>query len=63
MLCNLCEKEIKNYVPKFNHLIIDDDHSIDICRDCVDKFTMWQGEIIADLFPSKIMKKRYDKKK
>ena len=29
--CTLCEKKIANYNPEFNHLEIDNAHSVDIC--------------------------------
>ena len=63
MKCKLCEKEIKNYNPVFNQLKIDDSKNVDICQDCIDKFLKWQGNVIAKLFPSKVMKKRFEDKK
>ncbi|MDD4353075.1 MAG: hypothetical protein PHN56_01320 [Candidatus Nanoarchaeia archaeon] len=62
MKCNLCEKEIAKYNTIFNHLIIDDNHSINICLDCSDKFIKWQGKICSIIFPTKAMKKMYEKK-
>ena len=60
MKCTLCDQSIKNYSPVFHHLLIDDSHSVDICSECIDKFTKWQGSIIKDLFPTKALKKRYN---
>ena len=61
MKCYLCEKAIKDYDANFNHLMIDENHSIDICPECVDKFVKWQGKIYAALFPTKAMKKYSEK--
>jgi len=63
MKCTLCKKNIDRYTPAFNHLSIDDDHSIDICQSCIDTFIKWQGDKFAALFPTKTMKRRYEKKK
>ena len=57
MKCTLCESDIKNYSPEFNHLKIDQTHEIDVCEECIEKFTKWRQEIIAKLFPTKTMKK------
>jgi len=62
MKCRLCEKDIENYSADFNHLFLDKAHSADICLDCARKFSNWQGEIIAKLFPTKAMKKRFGEK-
>jgi hypothetical protein len=59
MKCRLCEKQIKDYNADLNHLSIDETHSVDICIECVDKFTKWQGRMISKLFPTKSMKKRF----
>lgn len=61
MICKLCEKPIEKYSPVLNNLKIDETHSVDICQDCAHKFTNWQGQIIAKLFPTKAMKKRFQK--
>lgn len=58
MECTLCKKEIKNYNIKFHHLLIDDDREVDVCSNCSDKIIKWQSNIIAELFPTKMMKKR-----
>jgi len=57
MKCILCGKKIENYNALFNHLVIDEDHSSDICKECSKKFIDWQGKIMAALFPTKAMKK------
>ncbi len=57
MNCKLCETPIKNYSPEFNHLKIDQTHEIEVCEECVEKFMKWRQEIIAQLFPTKTMKK------
>ncbi len=63
MKCALCGKTIEKYDIKFHHLIIDEKHSADICPDCLDKITKWQSKINASLFPTKTMKKIYNKEK
>jgi len=62
MKCKICENEIDNYTAEFNHLVIDESHEMDICQACVDKIVKWQGKIIATLFPTKALKKRYSGK-
>ena len=62
MNCSLCEKPIENYYPTFNHLKIDEKHEIDICQNCIEKITKKQQEILAQLFPTKMMKKITSKK-
>ena len=62
MKCTLCDKTIDKYDADFNHLIIDEQHAADICPECVDKFMDWQKKIIAVLFPTKALKKRYGEK-
>lgn len=57
--CDLCKKPIQKYNSDFNHLKIDESHSIDVCQDCVDKFVKWQQKIFVRLFPTKALKKRY----
>jgi len=57
MNCKLCGSNIKKYSPEFNHLQIDQTHEIDVCEECVEKFMKWRQEVIARLFPTKIMKK------
>lgn len=59
MICKICEKKIERYDPAFNSLKIDDTQSADICLDCIHKIISWQGGIIAKLFPTKTMKKRF----
>lgn len=62
MKCILCEKEIDHYAPEFNRLLIDEERSVDICRECIVKFLKWQSRKYAALFPTKAMKKLYGKK-
>jgi len=57
MNCKLCESPIKNYSLEFNHLKIDQTHEINVCEDCVEKFTKWRQEVLTQLFPTKTMKK------
>ena len=59
MNCTLCKKQIINYNSAFNHLKIDETHSVNICSDCIDKFDKWRQKIYAKLFPTKAVKKRY----
>lgn len=58
MMCSLCNRSIKSYDPRFHHLVIDDASSVDICPDCIDKFIIWQGSIIRNIFPTNTLKKR-----
>ena len=62
MKCVLCEKTIGNYSREFNHLEIDDTRSADICGDCAEKIVKLQGRKYAALFPTRMMKKRSEKK-
>ncbi len=62
MKCTLCGKPIRNYDAAYNHLEIDEIHSADICRECIDKFVKWQQSIYARLFPTSAVKKRLGKK-
>ena len=59
MKCTLCKKEIKNYNPEFNLLMIDESVSAEICADCINKFVKWQQKLFAQLFPTTAMKKRF----
>lgn len=63
MKCKLCHEEIINYSSTFNHLIINESTSIDICNNCIDKFVKWQQAIFARLYPTPAMKKLYAKKR
>ena len=63
MNCKLCNQNIKTYNPLFHHLKIDENHEVDICLECMDKIVMWQGSIYAHLFPTKALKKRFEKDK
>ncbi len=63
MKCVLCEKPIDNYSPEFNHFVIDEKHSADICSECIDKFFSWQGKKYSVLFPTNAMKKKFGAKK
>ena len=61
MKCNLCNQPIKDYDTEFHHLKIDDSRAVDICPECIDKFVKWQGSKYAKLFPTRALKKRYEK--
>jgi hypothetical protein len=61
MKCILCNCPIKNYDAMLNRLKIDDSCSVDICQDCIDKFVKWQGSKYVKLFPTKALKRRYNK--
>lgn len=63
MKCTLCKKSIANYDLRFNHLDIDESTSVEICSICIDKFMTWQQGVYANLFPTKLAKKRYENKK
>lgn len=63
MKCELCKKEISNYQKEFNELELDEDRKVNICLDCVDKFMKWQQNTITNLFPTKTLKKRLERKK
>jgi hypothetical protein len=51
--CTLCKEQIKNYVPEFNQLEINESHIVHICQSCVNKFVKWQQRKYAKLFPTK----------
>jgi hypothetical protein len=59
MKCSLYENEIRNYILDFNHLRINELHTINVCQECIDKFVKWQQKIIARLFPTNALKKRF----
>lgn len=61
MKCHLCNKIIKEYNPVFHNFKINDSCSVNICLECTDKFIKWQGSICANLFPTKTLKKRFNK--
>lgn len=61
MKCKLCEQTINNYDSAFNQLKIDETHTAEICSECIQKFMNWQGSKIAKLFPTKALKKRFNK--
>ncbi|MBI9097213.1 MAG: hypothetical protein JEY91_01985 [Spirochaetaceae bacterium] len=63
MNCRLCDQPIEKYSSEFNHLIIDEFHSADLCSACIDKFLKWQRHNFATLFPTKAAKKWSGKKK
>ncbi|VVB78965.1 Uncharacterised protein [uncultured archaeon] len=63
MDCTLCKKPIEKYDANFNHFVIDESCSADICQSCIDKFFKWQGSLYAKLFPTTAMKKRFAGKK
>ncbi len=63
MKCTLCEKDIDGYDASFNHLVIDETRAVDVCNACIDKFMAWRGKVLATLFPTNTMKKRYGKRK
>jgi len=59
--CILCEQSIIRYYPEFNHLKIDDSHAVDICSECIRKIMQWQRGKYTLLFPTKAIKKRFQK--
>ncbi|PIZ56559.1 hypothetical protein COY28_00885 [Candidatus Woesearchaeota archaeon CG_4_10_14_0_2_um_filter_57_5] len=59
MDCALCKRPIADYDVVFNRLELDDGVAVDICASCVEKFSEWQGRLIAKMFPTKLMKKRF----
>lgn len=59
MLCILCQKEIEDYTPALNRLKIDESREVDICETCIERFTQWQGKMIAKLFPTKALKRHF----
>jgi hypothetical protein len=61
MNCTLCDKNIEDYNPSFNQLIIDESHSIQICPECNRKIIKWQQTTYANLFPTKSAKKLLEK--
>lgn len=61
MKCNLCNKDIKKFNLELNQFEVDHDKVINVCQDCVDKFLKWQQKVFAKLFPTALMKKRFNK--
>lgn len=61
MNCALCKKSIDNYNAALHRMFIDEARSADVCSDCIAKFTAWQSQQLASLFPTKAMKKMYKK--
>jgi len=61
MNCELCKKNILNYNADFNCLQLEENKSVNICSDCINKFLKWQQNIFAKLYPTKAIKKRYNK--
>ena len=59
MKCILCEQIIENYNAEFHQLVIDDQHTVNICEACTRKVMKWQSEKLAQLFPTRMMKKRH----
>ena len=60
--CPLCKKQIEKYNPNLNDLKIDENCTVTICQNCIDKFFKWQQGIYAKLFPTNYMKKRFENK-
>jgi hypothetical protein len=42
-------------------LIIDENHEVNICSDCIKKFEKWRGSVYATLFPTTTLKKKFGK--
>lgn len=63
MKCSLCEKGIKNYSKHFNQLVIDGNHTFEICHNCIDKIIKWQQDKLTTLFPTSALKKRFKDEK
>ncbi|MFA5302999.1 MAG: hypothetical protein WC393_00490 [Candidatus Nanoarchaeia archaeon] len=61
MKCELCRKTIEKYNINFNCFVVDENHSINICPECIEKFIRWQSQILATLFPTTALKKRFEK--
>jgi hypothetical protein len=59
MKCALCNETIDKYSPTFNHLQIDEQRDVNICRECIDKFMRWQQNKLARLFPTRTLKMMY----
>ncbi|HLE06789.1 MAG TPA: hypothetical protein VI790_05515 [Candidatus Nanoarchaeia archaeon] len=59
--CVLCNKTIDNYSSDFNHLVISESRSVDVCKDCIDKFVNWRRVILCKLFPTKAGKRFLEK--
>jgi len=62
MKCKICEEEIIGYNKTLNSLNINKEKKVEICQECIDKFLKWQQIIFAKLFPTKIIKRRYEEK-
>ncbi|MFH1721882.1 MAG: hypothetical protein ABH950_04665 [Candidatus Altiarchaeota archaeon] len=60
-LCVLCNNKIMGYSIEFNRLEIDENKDVDICPECISKFSKWQQKTLSKLFPTKAAKKRFGK--
>ena len=61
MKCALCNKDIARYDARLHRLKIDESREVDICTSCIDRIVDWQGKIISTLFPTKALKRRFEK--
>ena len=57
--CILCGEPIENHAPDIHTLKIDDRRTVDICDTCRQKFTQWQREKLAKLFPTRTTKRYF----
>ncbi len=55
-ICTLCEKPIPKYSNEINRIVIDDNHTVIICMDCMIKIGTQQRAAHAKLFPTKTAK-------
>ena len=57
MNCALCHEKIENYSAELHNLRLDAQRAVDICDECSRRFSKWQGDKLARLFPTRAMKK------
>ena len=57
MKCVLCKNNISEYTQEFNQLKLSESKAVDICHDCIQKFTKWQQELFAKIYPTTFAKK------
>ncbi|NLD36198.1 MAG: hypothetical protein GX654_04940 [Desulfatiglans sp.] len=55
--CAVCERQIEPYQETYNHLVIDETRSADICQECIRKVVKLHQKNTATLFPTKTAKK------
>ena len=63
MKCVICNNTIEKYNQEFNQLKLDENKTVEICSDCIQKFTQWQQGIFAKIYPTTFIKRLTKKNK